>query len=74
MGFRKIETLSCLLREGLWLKLECKCGHTCTVNPLTLRSMLWRKCRSEHLKDLPKALRCQWCNGRAFGVDYVEKP
>lgn len=74
MGFRKIETLSCLLREQLWLKLECKCGHIATIDPLPLRSRLWRKCRSEHLKDLAQNLRCQWCGGNAFTFDYVEMP
>jgi hypothetical protein len=73
MGFRKIETLSCLLREGLWLKLECECGHIATIDPLPLRSMLWRKCRSEQLRDLSNSLRCQWCRGNTFAFDYAPR-
>lgn len=74
MGFRKIKSLSCLLREGLWLKLECQCGHTATIDPLPLRSALWKRSRSEELADLQKSLRCQWCKGKLFGFDYVRKP
>ena len=73
MGFRKIETLSCLLREGLWLKLTCECGHTATIDPLLLRSLLWRRNRSEKLQDLSLTLRCQWCGKRASGFDYIAK-
>lgn len=74
MGYRKIESLSCLLREELWLKLTCECGHTATIDPLPLRTELWKRCRSIDLADLQESLRCQRCEGKRFSFEYVAKP
>ena len=73
MGWKPIETLTCLLREDKRLRLVCPCGHVAEPDVRALRSAVWIRKRDfeARLADLKKHLRCGACGGKDFGYEIV---
>ena len=73
MGFWKIETLACLIREEKRLRLICECGHTAEPDTMELRGLLNRRRGGfwARLTDLPKHLHCGKCGGKRFRFELL---
>lgn len=78
MGFRKIETLHCLIREERVLKLKCQCGHVAEYRTeKALYALIGtiqkrKRNRSTQLSDLRTMLSCGLCQLKDFAIDYEE--
>jgi hypothetical protein len=73
MGFRKIETMACLIREEKRLKLICECGHSAEPGTTELMRLLYRKRGGfwARLTDLPEHLHCGMCGGKRFRFELL---
>ena len=74
MGWGPPTELSHLIRDRLWLRLACDCGHVVTLDPLPLRSEIWNRRKSIELRDLHKGLVCGRCGGKRFRHELVAAP
>lgn len=74
MGFRRLETLLDISRQGYWLKLECPCGHTARHDPMIMLERLLRRGGDPRLSHLHKSMRCGKCGGREFRVVHCNGP
>lgn len=73
MGFRPIETLSCLTREDKRLRLTCPCGHTAEPDIMELRGKMNRRRGGfwAKLTDLPQHLHCGQCGSKSFRIQII---
>ena len=71
MGWGPPDCLSHVLRDGLRLRLVCRCGHTAEPDLIELRSAMWRRCGSERLADLSAIMWCSQCGERRFNRELV---
>lgn len=64
----RLRTLSDLIRNGYWVKLICRCGHTVRKDPSELQELLAERGASTRLDALSDSLKCQACGGKEFDV------
>jgi hypothetical protein len=73
MGWKKIETLRCLVREDKRLRLTCECGHIAEPDTRELIEAIYQRHNDwwASLTDLPKHLRCGQCGSKSFTYELV---
>jgi hypothetical protein len=73
MGWGPPERLAHLVRDGLAMRVTCKCGHTADLNPADLRSTIYKRHNDWwcYLEDVPRYLRCGQCRSKSFSYELV---
>jgi len=64
MAFHRIETLSDLIREGLRLKVTCRCGRSVVLPAFETRTYCFKRAIYIDFETIQRHLRCMACKER----------
>jgi hypothetical protein len=66
MGTRRLDSLTDLIRHGLMLKVECRCGRVVIMNPTQLAEQCQARGAPRALMALSRQLKCARCGRRPW--------
>jgi len=74
MGFRRLSTLTDIVRYGYWVKVVCPCGHVARMDPMMLLKRAVQHGRSSRVSELHHVLRRGVCGGKDFTAERCLAP
>jgi hypothetical protein len=74
MGYRRLDTLLDIAKQGYWLKLSCPCGHSVKLDPMKVLERLVRRGADVRLARLSESLKCGRCGGKQFSASHCGGP